>query len=64
MTAENETVVIEEFKYLEPKWNLCPFGSKDVIFSLTERPCRWNRIWMRVFFGWVFEPIKKSGEGE
>ena len=22
-----------------------------------ERPCLWNRIWMRLFFGWKFEKL-------
>ena len=61
-----ENTVPDEINILDPppeaKYYLCPFGSNDVRFSLTARPCWWFRIWLRAFLGWKFEPIEKPGE--
>ena len=43
----------------DPKWEVSPFGKESMIKVLMpERPCLWNRIWMRLFFGWKFEDYK------
>ena len=53
--SEDEIRILEQPEY---KWEVHPFGIDGVIISLDKRPCLWNRIWMRLFFGWKFEEIK------
>ena len=35
-----------------------PFGKEAMmVVTLTAWPPLWARFWMRVFFGWKFEPL-------
>lgn len=57
MTEEPVIKLAEPIKLPDYKWFVCPFGTEDVTFSLVSRPCWWNRIWYRFFFGWVYRPM-------
>jgi len=39
------------------KYQLLPFGNKNLIIYFERRPSLWRRFWMRLFFGWKFEEI-------
>ena len=63
VTYEEMYPKIEVVNQPEYKWKVMPFG-KDGLTNLTvqlgRRPCLWNRIWMRLFFGWRFEAIEED----
>ena len=55
---EPEVRIVEQPEY---KREVCPFGedgATNLTIHLAKRPCLWNRIWMRLFFGWKFREIK------